>query len=97
MMKTSAEFSPQYHWREKVRHLLIAVALLAIGFYFKSYYLLPYIERLPCELGEHPERLVQLWWTMLVWLPLAIALILFLLMGGVGWRSLKEGQFPPKG
>ena len=95
------EYAPEYTRREKITRISMHVLVGIAGYVGVQYYLLPFIQ----ALAEQPycydywgmNGAQTVWLILLCGIPSLFALLLFLFLFPIGFRSWRDKQFPPRG
>lgn len=98
-MQPEPEFAEQYTKAEAIRIVVMGTLAGALIIIFSKAWLFPWIREFaisaPCRKVWGIEGLTVLWYGVFVGLPLFNAILIMPTLGWLGYKILRDGQFPP--
>jgi hypothetical protein len=100
-MRTEPEFAEQYTLKERTRFAVAGMLFGALAIAFAKVWLFPWVrgfaDSAACRTVFGIEGVRVLWYGLFVGMPAFFAAIVLGTLGWLGYRILRDGQFPPIG
>lgn len=100
-MDAEKEYAPEYSRREKLKHIVLWSLIGLIMYLAHRYFGLPFLEAITqrphCYQILGWDGLGFLWRLLFIGIPLSLMLLLMMLLVPLGFKTLRDGQYPPLG
>src|SRR5690554_1558512 len=101
IMEREPEYAELYSFRERLRLVLMGVALAGVVMLWWSQWALPrweaFVEQAPCTELWGLSGVAVVYYSLFVGMPLLFALVAAILLGRRGYRILRDRQVPYRG
>ena|SRR5690606_27608346 len=101
MIEKEPEYAELYSFKERLRLVLIGVALASVVMLWWSLWALPrwevFVEQAPCTELWGMSGVAVVYYSLFVGMPLLFALVAAILLGRRGYRILRDRQVPYRG